>query len=74
MELNMKVIGKKINRMEQVRKVGLMEPPMKEIINKVKKVAKEFLNGQMEVFMKVNLKIIILMEKVLIHGEIKDNI
>ena len=55
----MKVTGKKINKMVQEEKVGQMVPLMKEIINKVKKVDKENLNGQMEVLMKVNLKIII---------------
>ena len=55
----MKEIGKKINKMEQVRKVGLMELHMKVNINKVKKVAKVNLNGQMVVHMKVNSKIII---------------
>ena len=59
MERNMKGIGKKINRMEQVKKVGLMVLHMKEIINKVKKVVKVNLNGLMEVHMKDNLKIII---------------
>ena len=56
---NMKVIGKKINRMGQVKKVGQMEHHMKEIINKEKKVVKVNLNGQMEVHMMANLKIII---------------
>ena len=59
MELNMKDIGKKINKMEKEKKVGQMVPHMKEIINKVKKVAKVFLNGLMEVYMKVISKIII---------------
>ena len=59
MELNMKEIGRKINKMEQVRKVGQMVLHMKEIINKERKVAKVNLNGQMEVLMKDNLKIII---------------
>ena len=59
MELNMKVIGKKINKMEQGKRVGLMVHHMKEIINKVKKVDKGYLNGLMEVHMMVNLKIII---------------
>jgi len=55
----MKEIGKKINKMGQVRKVGLMELHMKVNINKVKKVAKVNLSGQMVVLMKANLKIII---------------
>ena len=59
MELNMKEIGRKINKMEQVKKVGLMVPRMKETINKVKKVVKVNLNGLMVVHMKDNLKIII---------------
>ena len=59
MEQNMKEIGKKINKMEQEKKVGLMVLHMKVIINKVKKVDKENSNGLMEVLMKVNLKIII---------------
>ena len=59
MELNMKEIGKKINKMEQVRKVGLMELHMKVNINKVRKVVKVNLNGLMEVHMRDNLKIII---------------
>ena len=45
----MKEIGKKINKMGKVKKVGQMEQHMKEIINKEKKVVREFLNGQMEV-------------------------
>ena len=69
----MKDIGKKINKMVKVKKVGQTEQHMKEIINKEKKVGKGFLNGQMEVHMMGNLKIIILMEKVLIHGGIKGN-
>jgi methyl coenzyme M reductase beta subunit len=59
MELSMKDIGKKINKMVQVKKVGPMVPRMKEIINKVKKVGKVNLNGLMEVLTMVNLKIII---------------
>jgi hypothetical protein len=59
MELNMKVIGKKINKMEQEKKVGLMVLLMKVIINKVKKVVKVNLNGLMVVHMKDNLRIII---------------
>jgi hypothetical protein len=59
MELSMKDIGKKINKMVQVKKVGPMVPHMKEIINKVKKVGKVNLNGPMEVLTMVNLKIII---------------
>jgi methyl coenzyme M reductase beta subunit len=59
MELSMKDIGKKINKMVQVKKVGPMVPLMKEIINKVKKVGKVNLNGLMEVLTMVNLKIII---------------
>ena len=59
MVLNMKVIGKRINKMVMVKKVGPMELLMKEIINKEKKVVKENLNGQMVVHMKGNLKIII---------------
>jgi hypothetical protein len=59
MELSMKDIGKKINKMVQVKKVGPMVPRMKEIINKVKKVGKVNLNGPMEVLTMVNLKIII---------------
>ena len=55
----MKEIGKKINKMEQEKKVGLMVLLMKEIINKVKKAVKVYLNGLMVVLMKVNLKIII---------------
>ena len=55
----MKEIGKKINKMEQVKKVGLMVLRMKEIINKVKKAVKVFSNGLMEVYMKVISKIII---------------
>ena len=70
----MKDIGKRINKMEMARKVGQMEPLMKEIINKEKKVVKVNLNGLMEVLMMANLKIIILMEKVFILGEIEDNI
>ena len=74
MELSTKVIGKKINRMEMEKKVGRTVPRMKVIINRVKKADKENSNGLMEVLMKDNLKIIILMEKVYILGEIKDNI
>ena len=59
MELNMKAIGKKINRTGKEKKVGLMVPHMKEIINKVKKAVKVFSNGLMEVYMKVISKIII---------------
>ena len=54
MEQNMKDIGKKINKMEKEKKVGLMVLLMKEIINLEKKVGKEFSNGQMEVHMKEN--------------------
>ena len=45
MEQNMKEIGKMINRMEKEKKVGLMEPRMKEIIKKEKKVGEVYLNG-----------------------------
>ena len=55
----MKVIGKKINKMEQEKKVGQMVLLMKVIINKVKKVVKVNLNGLMVVHMKDNLRIII---------------
>ena len=47
------------NKMVKEKKVGLMVLLMKEIINKVKKAVKVFLNGLMVVLMKVNLKIII---------------
>ena len=55
----MKEIGKMINRMEKEKKVGLMEPRMKEIIKKEKKVGEVYLNGLMVVYMKENLVIII---------------
>ena len=71
---DMKDIGKKISRMEVVKKVGPMVLLMKVNINKEKKVGKEFLNGQMVVHTMGNLKIIILMDKVLIHGEIEGSI
>ena len=59
MEQNMKEIGKKINKMAQVKKVGLMVLHMKATINKAKKVDKVNLNGLMVVPTKDNLKIII---------------
>ena len=55
----MKEIGKKINKMGLEKKVGLMEHHMKEIINKEKKVDKENLDGQMDLLMMGNLRIII---------------
>ena len=59
MEQNMKEIGKKINKMAQAKKVGLMVLHMKATINKAKKVDKVNLNGLMVVPTKDNLKIII---------------
>jgi len=51
-----------------------MVQDMKGIINKDKKMVKEFLLGAMEVDMKVNSIIIIFMEKVYIDGVMVDNI
>ena len=73
MVLNMKVIGRKINKKGAAKKNGLMGQAMKGNINKEKNLDMEFLNGQMGVLTKEISKIIILMERVLIHGGIKEN-
>ena len=59
MGLFIKVNGRKINNMESVKKFGLMAHLMKENLYKEKNKVKEYLNGVMEQYMKVNLKIII---------------
>ncbi len=64
MELNMKDIGEKINKMDKVKKLGLMEHVIREIINKGKNLDTESLNGQMVQNMKVSSLKIIFMEKV----------
>ena len=69
----MKDIGKKINKKEKEKKNGRMVPVMREHIKKEKNQDLENLSGLMVVFMKAILRIIILMVKVLIFGEIKGN-
>jgi len=64
MELNMKDTGEKINKMDKVKKLGPMEPAIKEITNKGKNLDTESLNGQMVQNMKVSSLKIIFMEKV----------
>ena len=73
MEHNMKGIGKKINKKEMEKKNGLMVPVMKENIKKERNQDMGNLNGLMVVLMKEILRIIILMAKEHIHGEIEDN-
>ena len=64
MELNMKDTGEKINKMDKVKKLGLMEHVIREIINKGKNLDTESSNGQMVQNMKVSSLRIIFMEKV----------
>jgi hypothetical protein len=61
---SMKVTGKKINKMVEALNHGQTVPVMKEIISRVKNLAMASLNGQMDLFMKVNFLKITLMEKV----------
>ena len=55
----MKVIGTMINKMVMEKKLGQMEHHMRENIKRVRNVEEVCLNGMMEVFMKVNFKIIV---------------
>jgi len=55
----MKEIGKMINNMDMVLKLGKMELNLKDIMWKVKNTGLVHFNGQMEVNMKENLLIII---------------
>ena len=52
MELFIMVNGRKINSMAKVRKLGLMEPSMKENIKMVKNMERDILYGLMGLFMK----------------------
>jgi len=54
MDQYMKENGKKINKTEQEKKLGLMELVILGIINLVKNQAMENLNGPMALCMKVN--------------------
>ena len=54
-----KDIGKMINKMDMVKKFGLMVVYMKENIKMEKKMVQGNLNGVMEVYMKENFLIII---------------
>jgi hypothetical protein len=61
---DMRVIGKKINSMAKVRKLGQMVLPMKEIIKMEKNMEKDFLNGKMdqlltEILLKIILKVLV---------------
>ena len=59
MEQNMKDNGRKINKTDMVRKHGLMVHVTREIINKVKSLVTESLNGLMDLnMMAYSLKII----------------
>ena len=69
----MKDFGKKINKNEMEKKSGLMVLVMKENIKKERNQDMGNLNGLMVVLMKEILRIIILMAKEHIHGEIEDN-
>jgi cell fate (sporulation/competence/biofilm development) regulator YmcA (YheA/YmcA/DUF963 family) len=64
MELNMKDTGEKINKMDKVKKLGPMEPVIREIINKGKNLDTESSNGQMVQNMKVSSLKTTSMEKV----------
>ena len=55
MELDMRENGKKINKMEKVKKFGLMALLMKEIMWMEKSRVLEFLNGQIILYIKDNL-------------------
>ena len=70
---NMRGNGKKINRREGEKKNGQMGQVMKENINRGKNQDMENLYGQMEIFTKDILRIIILMEREFILGMIKEN-
>ena len=59
MGLNMKEIGKMINKMVKALNHGLMEPLMKENIKQVKNSDLANLNGQMVLLTKDNFLIII---------------
>jgi hypothetical protein len=74
MVLNMKDNGLKIDKVVKVLKLGLMVLVMLAVIKMGKNAVKENLNGLMDHLMKVIFLIIILMGKVFILGEIKDNI
>ena len=60
--------------MEKELRHGQMEQIMKEIKKKKKNKVLEYLNGVMEVYMKVNLMIMHLMVMEHINGMIKDNL
>lgn len=65
---DMKVIGLMINNMVKVKKNGLMEQNMKEIINSERKMDLEGFCGQISLFMREILLIIIYMDMENING------
>jgi hypothetical protein len=71
---DMKGTGKKINNTVMVKKPGLTMLAMKVNIKKAKRMVMENSFGQMDLLTKVSLLIIIFMEWVFIHGQIKDSI
>lgn len=72
-ELDMKVIGKKINNMEKDLKHGLMEPAIEETMLKVKNTGQVVSLGLMEVLILVNSMIITLKESEFINGQTEEN-
>lgn len=63
---DMKDFGKKINKMEMVSKLGLMELVIKEIMLKARSMEWECLLGQMAAHTMVNSLITTLKDKVII--------
>jgi hypothetical protein len=68
MGLNMKVIGKKINKTEEASRGGQTEQVTKEIMCKVKKMEKVFSHGRTAVFTMASLLTIIFMAVASISG------
>ena len=73
MVLNTWVIGKMIDSMVMVLRLGLIMLDMKEIMIKVRNTELELLNGLMGPFILVSSLIIISMGKVYTPGGIKEN-
>lgn len=63
-----------INKMEKEKKFGQMVLVMKDYIIKEKNMEMEYLNGQMDQFMKENSFKIIFKDKVNIDGKMVENI
>lgn len=65
----MKGNGKMIFKMELLKKNGLMEPPMKGSLRKVKKMEKEYFSLMTDQFILANLMLVLLREKGFMNGK-----